>query len=355
MNLLVKRIVMVAAAAFVVALMMPATATAMAPDPGADPDADDDRNWGAGAGVRMMVGQGTFVSPSNDTEFADEVDDGSGAYDRVMANLGVTFGYAWNGFEFGASTGFTQALTPGGGPGGTRPYEGRIQDIELEASHEDGFEIGETGISISPSFGADLPLSTASRTQTMLTSLSAGASISKSFFESLALSFSLGGSRTFHQYTSPIIDEEEVQDDEFTSRLFRPDGTEDIGGGRFAHSSINNQWGLSTGVGAMVMFSPKIMMMAQYSINNSWTYDVVDRDDEFSSEYQCENRCASQMSMGMIMLNYTLSENLMVMGGVTTTQRPKTADNKTFNFPFYNFDRPAANNSMFSIGISGSY
>lgn len=325
-------------------------------DTDSDAESDEDeREWSVGGGIRTMIGQGTFVSPTNDTDYAGEVDSGAGAFDRVMMNFSVSGDYTWNDIAFDAGIGFTQALTPGGG-GGTRPYEGRLQDLELGVGYagEDGLEIGDTGIRVSPSFGMSLPTSTSSRTMTLLTSLSGGVGISKRFFGKLGLSYRIGGSRAFHRYTSPVMQEDDIQDDEFSSRLFRPDGSEDLGAGRFAVGRVNTQWGMSHTLSAQVMFSPKVMAMANYSISTNWSYPVTE-DDEYASELQCTGYCAGQMSMGMIMVNYVMSENVMIMGGLTTTQSPKTADNKTFNFPFWNFDRPAANSSMLTIGVNGSY
>ena len=315
-------------------------------------DADeDDRPWSLGGGLRMMVGQGTFVSPSNDTEFAGEVHDGSGAFNRVSLFFGINAGYRWNDFSFSGSAGFSQYLSAGGGS--TRPYEGRFQDIQLSAEHE-GFEIGETDINVSPSLSADLPLSTASRTQTMLTSFSGGVSISKTFFDAFSLGYSLSGSRNFHRSTTPILQQDDIQDDDLSSPLYRVDGSEDLGGGRFTVGRLNTQWGLSNSLSASIMFSPSIQVMANYGITNVWSYGSWD-DDEFSSEIQCTGRCSSQIAMGMVSANYVINENMSASLTLNNTQPPKTADQKSFNFPFWNFTGAASNSSRITLGLMGRY
>lgn len=349
-----KRVVGLLAAGL---LMAPATAMAMAPDTAADaevdPDAtDEDRNWSLGAGMGLTVGQGTFVSPANDTDYADEIDDGSGAFNRVSTTFSVNAGYNWEGYQFSTGLSFRQSLTPAG-VGSTRPYEGRFQDMELNAEREEGFEIADTGVEISPSASLTLPVSTGSRTATLLTGLSASASISRTFFDRLTLSYSLGGGRNFHRHTSPVLDEDDIQDDEFSSRLFRPDGSEALGGGRFLVGGINTEWSMSHGFGAGFMLGGGVMVMANYAIMTGWSYPV--EEDEFTHERQCSGRCPGQISMGMLMANYRVSENLAVNGGIRTMQPPKTMDNKSFNFPFYNFSRPASNRSMFTLGLSGTY
>lgn len=322
----------------------------------ADEEAGDDeeppRDWSVGGGLTMMVAQGTFVRPANDTEYADEVQDGSGAFNRVSMNFSVNAGYQFDEYSMDIGVGYNQFLTPGGG--GTEPYEGRLQDTQIGVARK-GWEIAETGIEVEPSLGIDLPTSTSSRTMTLLTSLSASASLSRTFFGSLSLGYSLGLSRNFHRYTSPVLDEDEIQDEEFRSPLYRPDGTEDLGAGRFAISGINNQWGMSHGINAAMIISPEFQLMANYSISTGWTYPVVDEEDEFAHDRQCVGRCPSQFSSGGIMANYMLSDSISLTGGLTTSQRPKTADNKTFAFPFWDFTREASNRSRMTIGVSGSY
>src|SRR5690554_4520395 len=51
------------------------------------------KDWGVSVSLGTSVGQGTFASVSNDTEFADEVDAGDNAYDRWSLSLAVSPSY----------------------------------------------------------------------------------------------------------------------------------------------------------------------------------------------------------------------------------------------------------------------
>lgn len=350
-----------AAAVAAIYLMVPAVVSGQAmPGPEEMADQSDDsveeemdgedeaRPWSVSASMRMGVGQGTFVSLAEDSEHADEVQSGAGAYDRVSMSFAVSPSYTWNDFSFSGDVAYSQFLTAGGGS--IEPYEGRFQDIGLSAGHS-GYTHEGMGITIAPSFSASLPASARSRAMTTIVSTSLGTSISRNFFDSLTLGYRIGVSRNFHEYTSPVMDVDKIGED---NALFRVDGAESIEPGRMAVAGINTQWGMSHGVSASVMFSPQVMAMANYGLQTGWTYNVTE-DDEFTSERQCVGRCSGQMSSGAVMLNYIVSPNLSFSGGISTQQSPKTADQKSYNFPFWNFSGGASNASSLTIGLSGSY
>ena len=343
-------------------LIVPATVVAQPmPEPEVDPGTDDpddvaedeldddDRDWSVSGSLRMRVGQGTFASIANDSEHADNVHDGSGAFNRVSMGVGINPTYQWGDYEFSGEIGYSQYLSAGGGS--VRPYEGRFQDIELSASRE-GYTVDAIGVTISPSARVTLPASKSSRAATMIAGTGLSLGFSKTFFDQLTLSYGLGGSRNFHQYTAPVGNIDEIGEE---NALYRVDGTEAIEAGRFIMPGrLNTQWGMSHSLSAMVMFGGKVMAMANYSLSSSWTYAAA-YDDEFSSQYQCETRCSGQMAMGMINVSYILNETMSLSFGMANAQSPKTADQRSYNFPFWNFSGAASNSSSISMGVMGRY
>lgn len=317
-------------------------------DDAADEEDEDERPWSASGSVRMAVGQGTFASVANDSEFAGEIHDGAGAFNRVSMRMGAGASYSWDDYEFSGQFGVSQYLTAGGGA--VRPYEGRIQDIQLSASRS-SWEIADTGVSISPSLSGIIPTSRASQASTTITSLSAGIGVSKTFFDDLSLSYRLGGSRNFHRFTSPVMDVDEIGDD---NALYRVDGEEAIVPGRFfAVPGINTAWGMSHSISASFRIG-EVSVSTSYALQTGWTYPIAE-DDELAHERQCAGRCAGQMTMGQLSASYRLTEHLSLSGGINTGNMPKTMDQKTFAFPFWNFEGAAANRSSMNLGIMGSY
>ncbi len=362
-----------AAASLAVLLMTPAIASAQdAPDVMDDSvdttedevdtevgeeaeDEVDDRPWAVSGTVSMNAYQGLLASPSNDTEFAGEIDDGSGAYNIAYMLTSVEPSYRWREFDFSADIAYLQYLTAAGGF--NESYEGRFQDISLTAEW-DGYSHDGTGISVSPSFDLALPTSSRARAMTMLASTSLGVNVTRTFFDDLTLVYGLTGSRVFHEYTSPVMNVEEVGDE---GAIYRTGGTEAVEPGRFAVDGINTQWGLVNSLGAMFAITEKLNATVMYQHSAGWSYSITE-DDEYASERQCTGRCpgrsangrSAELGAGMLSLSYAASPNLAITSALTTMRAPRTADNKSYNFPFWDSNM-ASNASYLTLSFTGSY
>lgn len=309
-------------------------------------DESESRPWSVSGSTRMSVGQGTFVQLANDSQWAGEVHDGSGAYNRVSMSFGVSPSYRWNDFTFGASIGFSQNLTA---HGMNRPYETRFQDIGLSAGWS-GYTFEQIGVSIRPSIGLSLPASARSQATTLRLGTSAGLSVSKSFFGSLTLSYSLRGSRSFYEYTSPVMSVQRVGEE---NAIYRLNGEEAVEPGRFAVAGVNTPWGLSNSLGASFRVG-KVGLTVGYTYTRRWSYDWTEQD-EFTSERQCVGRCVGDGMSGNIGMSYSLNDWLSMSGGLSSGGLPKTMDQRSYNFPFWNFNGAAANSSSISLGLSARY
>ncbi len=317
---------------------------------------DDERPWSVSGSSTLYAYQGLFVSVANDSQYAGEVDDGSGAYNLAVLVSTIDPSYQWGDFTFAGQIRYDQNLTAAGGI--NEPYEGRFQDINFSAAHS-GYSHEGTGITVAPSFGLALPTSSRARAMTMIASTSLGARLSRTFFDNLTLSYGLTGSRTFHRYTSPVMNIDEVGEE---NAHFRSDGAEAVEPGRFAVAGINTPWGLVHSLAANMAFSDRLTTTISFGLSTGWSYNVA-RDDEYASEYQCSGRCAgrsangrsAQLSSGSVVVDYTLNDNLDISAGIGSVQPPKKANNQSYNFPFWNFSGAAANYSSLSLGVTGSY
>jgi hypothetical protein len=112
-------------------------------------------------------------------------------------------------------------ITPG--PGGTidpsqvrrcnpSPNDRRTDysDVSLTASLPRYLTIPRTGVSLSSSLRATLPLSAQSRYQSLLVASTLTTSLSRGFFgEKLRASYSLGFTKNFHRYTTPGVSQQD--------------------------------------------------------------------------------------------------------------------------------------------------
>jgi hypothetical protein len=310
-------------------------------------DEDDARPWSITGSWGLSVGQGTFARIANDSQWADQVHDGSGAYNRVSMNLGLSPSYRWNDFSFGGRIGISQGLTAGGGI--NRPYETRLSDVSLSAGWS-GHTFDAIGVSVRPSLGLTLPTSVRSQHTTLLAGTSLGLGFSKNFFQALTLSYSVRAGRSFYRFTSPVVEVDRIGEE---NAIFRTGGAEDVQPGRFAVGGVNTPWSLSNSVSASFRVG-RVSSTVTYAYTRRWSYAWTEQD-EFTSDFQCVGRCVGDGMSGSISLGYSLNDWLSMSAGLSSGGTPKTSDQRSFNFPFWNFNGAAGGGSSLSLGLSGRY
>ncbi len=107
-------------------------------------------------------------------------------------------------------------------------------------------------------------------------------------------------------------------------------------------------------------------LSASYAVSTAWSYSV-ERNPELTSEATDVNgeriaddgRAVRQGVSGSIGLSYSPSgidwlEGWGASVSLSNGNTPKTADNRSYNFPFWTFDA-ASNASAISFGLSYSY
>lgn len=333
--------------------------------------------WSVGVRLGSSIGQGTFVNVSNDSEYADPncvdpivqgcVGDASNAFDRANLSYGINGSYTFKDFSFSTGLTLVQWLTPGGGL--NKPNEIRLRDSGLGIGYK-GWSFESTGISISPSLGLTFPTSKFARVATLILGTSLGVSISKTLFDRLGLSLNLGVSKNFHNFEAPLIDterlEKELSEEEQASLAdeVRPEAAvfraeEEVKPGLVAVGGVNTEWGLSTGVSASWAVWKKLRLSASYNISTSWTYAIDDNPDvEPEGDFIQGNRGVGQGFGTSIGLSYPYQIKDVRLGfsaGIGTGGYPKTSDNKSFKFPFWNTSGAASNASSVRFGVSASY
>ncbi|MBA2664703.1 MAG: hypothetical protein H0U74_20620 [Bradymonadaceae bacterium] len=306
--------------------------------------------WSVSGGLRMVVGQGTFMTASNNTQYADTIAAPNNAYDRVGLVLSLSGAYRVSEFSFGLGIGMTQWLTANSTSIANEAAEFRLQDISLSAGWN-GHTFESTGISISPGLSFSLPTSKTSRASTLLFDSSLSVDISRTFFSKLTLAYSLSGTKFFHQFTSPTISLEEVG---FENALYR--AGEQVSPTHIAIDGYNSEFAVGNALSASIPIWSTLSASVSYGLYSYWTY-YQNNDDQFAPDaaISCSGRCMSQVTANSVGLRYGINDWLNVRGSLNTTQPPKTSDNKSFRFPFWNFNGPASNYSSFNLSIGASY
>ncbi len=346
----------------------------------AEVEEEEGKDWSVGFRLGTTIGQGTFVNVSNDTEFADEnctdpieqgcVGDASNAFDRVNLGFRLTGGYTLaDQFSFGILIGAVQWLTAGGGRNSASEF--RWGDIGLSAGWA-GYTFDSIGLTIAPELGFTLPTSQVSQYTTLVLGTSASVGLSKTFFDRLGLSLSFTGGKDFHRFNGPVLDPEKLEADEANAELspeaviYREGGSEDVGRGLVAVGGLNTEYYFVVGAGASIPVWDKLRFSAGYSLETYWTYGGLDAEHPeygdvtpgLDDDGINDNRGVAQLVRGSVGLGYpvTLGDVGLAFGlGLSTAQYPKTDDNRSFRFPFWNFSGAATNASAISASVTASY
>jgi len=330
-------------------------------------DEEDDRKWSISLGATTRIGQGTFYDPEDTGEIetrcqvglSEESCDPKNAFDRWANFYSISPGYQISDdFSLSASWSFRHWLTAGGNI--NRVNEVRISDISLGLGWA-GHTFDKTNTSISGGLGLGIPISRLSRQTSQILDTSASFSVRQRLVEKVSLGLSVSGGRTFHRYTSPVADLTQIGDggDEGIEGgpLFRPNGAEDLGDNLVAIGGRNTQHFVSGGLSLSVPVIKKMRASMSYRYSTFWSYKAeipTEGDDPLRAEYAQTDRRGDAVS-GSIGLSYSLPKNLGLRLSLSTSQSPKTSDQRSYRFPFWNFEYPAANRSAVSLGLSYSY
>jgi hypothetical protein len=228
-----------------------------------------------------------------------------------------------------------------------------------------GFELGESGASISFSGGASAGLTPDDLFQHRYGDVSLGTDLSWSYAD-LSLSYSLGYSKNFYRDASLIVDNaNDIGGDVFqpspesreqslvntitdTTKNYRTAETAVfLDSGIFSSYSVSNdlslryKWGksgLSTGM--------------SFGIADSFAYDVASLTDKSvqNSPYSIAGTRQGQSMSGGFNASYRINEMFGVSASMTTRNATTTRDHKSTPFPF--FDLESGNLRYTSVGLS---
>ncbi len=321
------------------------------------PIVNQDRNWTFSAFVQTSISQGNFVSPSNDTELSEEVGDGSNAFGLINMAYGVSPSYTVGDFIISGSVNWTTWLSQGGDFTSNEPGQTRISDTTFDVFWL-GHTFESTGTNINLDGGFSLPTSQLSRYTSMIVDTFLSASVRQPVLgRRLFLIGSLSGGKTFHRFTSPVLDSKTAGGDFNENVLFRANGAEDLGDGLVAIDGRNTEYSLSTSVAANIIVIPGTLNASMgYGFTNFWSYAAgIGERDDLTNPNADTGRGIGQFASGRIGLTYQLPPNFFISAGVRSAQAPKTSDNASFRFPFWNFTGAAANFSSIFASVRFIY
>lgn len=307
----------------------------------------------------LPIPGGLSLSLSTSMSFGQSTFQTGSSYARdpmVDWSLSLSSSYMFSdGTRLSANASMSQELTDANGD--DQPYTLIFSDLGLGASRP--IYRFQNGPALFGSVSVQLPMSTASRVETLRASTGARITASQQF-GGIAFSLGSGFRKNFHKYTVPTRDPRtgdrlQTRDglvvEEVVTGIARTGGSELAGATYFDGESNNTSMIWSNSLSAFYQATDKLGLNISYNLSHSWTYESFPLD-EYSGVGAREGRGRRDSHGGSLSANYQALDQLSLGAGMATGGPTRTADDKHIRFPFFNFYGPESNMTTFFISVT---
>ncbi len=269
--------------------------------------------------------------------------------DYFASNVSVGASYSpIDEITVGLGIGYSKYLTD---DGSVFIREGRLSDTSLSVGWA-GWTEENTGLHFGVGGSATFPTSRASQFQRRYLGTGLSGSVSRGF-GGLSLSYGLGYSKNFHEFTSVVVDPDELD------ILARNNGAENVTADLVAEGGVLGSFSVSNSFNMGFGFLERFNAGLGLTFIDSWTYDngTITKRDEFTNENAVVGRGHSQVMVGSLSLGYRPHGVDWLSTGIsaTTAGPPLASDNKSFRFPWWDFENGIAARTSLSLRLSASY
>ena len=150
--------------------------------------------------------------------------------------------------------------------------------------------------------------------------------------------------KNFHQYQSPVIDDAR-------GLYSRAGGAEELRGSSVAVPGNNVSYVFQNLLSVSYVPLPNLAISIYYGLANGRTYRSYPKDEQ-SSVYASAGRGRRDSGFGGLDLWYRFDERFSLSAGAYTASSPRTEDNKSFRFPFYDVTSTATNLTLFYLALT---
>jgi len=230
------------------------------------------------------------------------------------------------------------------------PNEFLLYDIRLGLYYNNFVDLKDVGLKLSAWGEFFFPTSKLSQLQTKILGLRLGLKTSYKPLDWMSITFSSYATKNFNRYTNYVLDE-----DDFSIPLVaRAGGAESVESGLVANGLAPSEWFVTNAISVGFTFLEKFNATVGWTMLNAFSY--ADHPiDELSSPHAVAGRGRADLMYGTIEVGYGITDNVSVSLGSTVEQSPKTADNQSFRFPFWDTTNGAANRQSFYLDVAGSF
>jgi len=293
------------------------------------------KDWSVGVSTGVSVGIGSFVS------------DPYARRSRVRYRVGADASYTIPTLDVsvGLATGFSQWLTEGGGSNTKQEFRWTDTYLSFSRGIIEGY-----GMDLSAGLDFTLPTSAFSRAARLYTTISPSL-IFGGDIGPMRLSYQISYSHNFHGYTSMVFDASEVD------VLSRETGSEAVAADAVAIDGVLTEMDLSHSFMVRLRLHKQVSLSVNFGFSDYWTYDngSVTQDDAFTSPFARVGRGHGQSMNGGVRLSYQPWKYLSAALSMSSAQPWKTDDNRSYRFPFIDFESPANNFTNFGLSVMARY
>ncbi len=220
-----------------------------------------------------------------------------------------------------------------------------LNDVWLGYSYSNIVKDDVTGLGLSAGFKTFFPTSLASQYQTKIIGLQPSLTVAGSWAW-FSASYILAYTQNFHEYETPVLREE----GNIPSCINRGGVASDV---CFVGAYANKQLSVSNMIVLGFEIIDDLSLSTSFIFANAFAYDTYAEEDALTGEYAQPGKTQYDVTQASATLSYQVIKHFSVATGVSTMQMPKTADNKSFRFPFY--DASANNYTSISFSATASY
>jgi hypothetical protein len=282
------------------------------------------------------LGIGTFVSDSS----------ARNSYYAMLLSLRPRYYFMKNVFldlRFDMNVELTNSYTT------STTYKRQVMpsDLLLSLKWQNAATIPVIDVQFSPFLRIGAPTSYESRFHDLYLSTALGFDLSHLFAQHFLLLYTFRFNKNWNgtKYTR-------LSTDVAVSRLR---GAEDLGGGQIAGDTRNVEWSVYNSLMGSYIINDQWSITLQIAIQNAFSYDAAYSDNTLHSDYAKTGRGRSDKTYGVLDVSYQPWENFGFSLGISSAQPAKTADNKSFRFPFFDFVSAGNNYTTLYFDIYATY
>lgn len=321
---------------------------------------------GLPASVALLTGSATGVSKARFgglATFEQSLGVGSFVADRYARNtyygmsLSLRPRYYFNSkmlleLRFDIQTELTNSYTPSSSTyNTTKKHQFLPSDTYLTFRYSNLLREPHTGISFSPYVRVGFPTSYESRFYDQYLSAAFALDTTDMVANNhLYLDYTFRFTKYFNKYTTATVH----TNDKYPVAMARLRGNEEVGANLIATGSQNISFDILDSFMASWIINPKWTLTFVFGIINSFTYSSFPKDN-LSANAAKSGRGQSDWTYGVIDLTYQPWRHYGFSLGVSSYQPAKTADNKSFRFPFFDFTSEANNYTNFYFDVFASF